>query len=128
MNKQRCKFIKDDKTQCKGVMLLKDGFCRIHSPLPRKAKKASGRTGLNKRIGMKCLDCAVVPKEVTLCHLFDCPLWAVRFGYPLGNKTYNKRMKTAEKNYPEDFKELQSMGIDIADFYKEHPISIIPME
>lgn len=126
--KKQCKFIKKNKERCGGILLLKDGYCRVHSSLPRKAKKASDRTGLNKRIAMKCLDCAVSSKEVTLCHLFDCPLWAVRFGYPHGNRTYNKRMKMAEERYPGDFKEFKRMGVDVADFYKEHPISIIPKE
>ena len=86
----------------------------------------STRIGFNKRITMKCLDCAGSTKEITLCHLFSCPLWAIRFGYPQRNKNYAKRMKAAEVRYLEEFKELKRQGIDVADFYKEHPISAFP--
>ena len=76
---------------------------------------------------MKCLDCAgESPKEVTLCHLFSCPLWSVRFGFPLKSNRYQQRMKRAESYYEDGIKELKEMGIKIEDFYKEHPISILP--
>ena len=94
----------------------------------KKIKKSIGRIGLNKRIAMKCLDCSgSSPKEVTLCHLFDCPLWAVRLGCPLNSNRYKKRMKTGEKNFKEDIEELRIMGIKIEEFYKEHDIHIIPL-
>ena len=94
--------------------------------IPKSIKKTQGRISLTKRIKMKCLGCAGNSKEITLCHLVDCPLWAVRFGYPQNNKQYKQRMKRAETYYAEDFKELKRQGIDIKDFYKEWPISAFP--
>lgn len=92
-----------------------------------KWKATPGRIPLPKRIAMKCLDCAGgTSKEVTLCHLFSCPLWAVRFGYPQKSNQYQKRMKAAEKHYNKDVKGLKEIGINYDDFYKEHSISIIP--
>lgn len=90
----------------------------------KEIKKTPGRISLTKRITMKCLECSGSGKEITLCHLFDCPLWSVRFGYPMKNKLYQQRMKIAENHYHEDFKELRGMGINIADFYKDHPIQV----
>lgn len=94
--------------------------------IPKSIKRTEGRIPLNKRAAMKCLDCAVTFKEVTLCHLFDCPLWAVRFGCSQKSNRYKQRTKKAEKNFKPDIKELKKMGIDISEFYKEHPVSIIP--
>ncbi len=90
-------------------------------------KPTKGRIPLNKRITMKCKDCAGGnSKEITVCHLFDCPLWAVRFGYPMRNKLYKARMERAFKKNPEDFKELEAMGIKFEDFLKEHTINVFP--
>jgi len=94
----------------------------------KEIKKTPGRIGLNKRIAMKCLDCAGNPKEITLCHLFDCPLWAVRFGHTMQDTRYQKRMKAAENHYHKDFEELQDMGIDMTDFYRDHPVSVLPIK
>ena len=87
-------------------------------------KKTPGRIGLNKRIKMKCLECSGSGKEITLCHQFDCPLWSVRFGHPQNNKQYRERMEVAQNHYHKDFEELKGMGIDIADFFKEHAIQV----
>jgi len=93
----------------------------------KKIKTTPGRITLNKRMKMKCLDCAGgSSKEVTLCHLFSCPLWSVRFGCTQKSKEYQTRMKGAEKYHKKDIEELKEMGIDFKDFYKEHPISILP--
>lgn len=93
----------------------------------KEIKRTPGRIPLHKRIAMKCLDCSGgISKEVTLCHLFDCPLWAARFGFPLKSNRYQQRMKRAENNYVNEFKELKKIGIDISDFYKDHPVSILP--
>ena len=84
-----------------------------------------GRITLYKRIQMKCLDCSGgSSKEVTICHLFSCPLWARRLGVGPETKTYIQRMKTAEKFYEKDFERLKEQGIKLVDFYKEHPIVI----
>lgn len=93
-----------------------------------KTVKTKGRIPLPKRIAMKCLGCAGSPKEVTLCHLMDCPLWTMRFGITIGNKRYAKRIDAAKIQYPDDVEELRKMGINIADFYKDHPISVDPEE
>lgn len=95
----------------------------------KEIKRTPGRIPLQKRIAMKCLDCAGgSQKEVTLCHLFSCPLWAVRFGFPQKSNRYHQRMKSAESYYEDGIKDLKEMGIKIEDFYKEHPISILPSE
>jgi len=96
--------------------------------MSKEIARTKGRISLPKRIAMKCLDCAGSPKEVTLCHLFSCPLWGVRFGYPMKSKKYTERMKNAERQFAEDFEELKKMGTNIADFYKEHSISIFPKD
>lgn len=58
-------------------------------------------------IRKKCLKwCAFSQKEVTLCHLVDCPLWPYRFGYSFKDKRYKERMESAKKNYPADFQEM----------------------
>lgn len=58
-------------------------------------------------IKLKCLDCAGdSPKEVTLCHVVDCPLWPFRFGYSMRDKRFNRRMEAAKKNYPKDYQEM----------------------
>lgn len=94
--------------------------------MKNKIKPTLGRISLNKRIAMKCLGCAGSAKEVTLCHLFDCPLWAVRFGCTMKSKVYEERIRAAEKNFTRDVKELSDMGINMADFRKEHKITAFP--
>lgn len=85
------------------------------------------RIPLNKRIALKCLDCSGgSPKEVTLCHLFSCPLWAVRFGYPMRNKQYKERMEKAKERFIEEFKGLSEQSIKYADFLVENHITVIP--
>ena len=70
-----------------------------------------------KAIAKYCLECSgESPKEVTLCHLFDCPLWQYRIGARVSTKHYNKRIKGAIKRYETDVKELEAMGIDISRF------------
>ena len=69
-----------------------------------------------KAIAKKCLECSGNAKEVTLCHLFDCPLWSFRTGSSL--KVYKERMKRAFSRYQEEWKELEKMGIKKEDFIK----------
>ena len=70
-----------------------------------------------KAIAKHCLECSGdSPKEVTLCHLFDCPLWEYRIGARVGTKHYKKRIKGAIKRYEADVKELEAMGIDCSLF------------
>ena len=64
---------------------------------------------MNKSQAIKrhCLECAVgSPKEVTLCHIVECPLWQFRFGYSIKDKRYKKRIDAAKKKYPEVYKEM----------------------
>jgi len=60
----------------------------------------------SQAIRAKCLDCSGSPKEVTLCHVVDCPLWPFRFGYSVKDKRYKERMETANRNHPEEYKEM----------------------
>lgn len=94
--------------------------------MKKETVRTKGRIGLPKRIAMKCLNCAGNSKEVTLCHLFSCPLWAMRIGRIIKSKEYIQRMKAAEKQFPKDIKELKEMGINIVDFYENHSISVFP--
>jgi len=64
----------------------------------------------SRAIKLKCLDCSGnIPKEVTLCLLVDCPLWPFRFGYSIKDKRFKKRMDSAKKNYPEDYREMSEL-------------------
>jgi len=70
----------------------------------------------SKAIKRKCLECSGKNKEVTLCHIFDCPLWEYRTGNHISSKAYKRRMKKALKNYQKELKELKKEGIDISLF------------
>ena len=68
-----------------------------------------------------CLDCSSdSPKEVTLCHLIDCPLYPYRFGYSMKDKRYKKRMKAAKKNYKKDYREMLNA---LSDYLSDTPNS-----
>jgi hypothetical protein len=70
-----------------------------------------------KAIQTYCRECSGdSAKEVTLCHIFDCPLWPYRCGCHVSTAGYKKRMSRALENYPEEVKELQGQGIDIGFF------------
>ena len=72
-----------------------------------------------KAIRKKCLKwCAYSQKEVTLCHLVDCPLWPYRFGYSFKDKRYEQRMKKAKKNYFADYQEMQKA---LSEYCKDMP-------
>ena len=61
----------------------------------------------SKAIKQYCLECSGnSPKEVTLCHLVDCPLWQFRFGYSIKDKRYKKRIEAAQRKYPEEYREM----------------------
>ncbi|HIH96133.1 MAG TPA: hypothetical protein HA348_01345 [Thermoplasmata archaeon] len=63
-------------------------------------------------IRKKCLDCSGSPKEVTLCHIVDCPLWPFRFGYSIKDKRYRQRMEAAKKRYPKEYKEMMQLLLE----------------
>lgn len=70
-----------------------------------------------KAIAEYCRECGGdSAKEVTLCHLFDCPLWGYRAGYSVNTTRYKARIKKAKTNYVKDIEELKKMGIDIKLF------------
>jgi len=61
----------------------------------------------SQAIRLKCLECAGDShKEVTLCHLVDCPLWTFRFGYSMKDKRYKRRMKIAKEKYRVELKDI----------------------
>jgi len=65
-----------------------------------------------KAIAKKCLECSGdSSKEVTLCHIFDCPLWPFRFGpVNIGTKEFNKRMNRIKTDWPKEFKYMQEIA------------------
>ena len=91
--RKRCKFIKEDKTRCRGVMLLEDGMCLHHSPLAEEVKEKVGREKAEiakkfklpnqspmKQIRKFCVECSETWKDAQYCFTVDCPLWFLRFG------------------------------------------------
>jgi hypothetical protein len=61
----------------------------------------------SKAIKQYCLECSgESPKEVTLCHIVDCPLWQFRFGYSIKDKRFKKRIEAAQRKYPEEYREM----------------------
>jgi len=75
-----------------------------------------------RAIYLNCLDCAGgSPKEVTLCVLFDCPLWEYRSGYHISSGRYRKRIQKAFSKNTEDIRGLRrEEGLDMADYLLEH--------
>ena len=82
-------------------------------------------TGIKARaIRDKCLECSGdSPKEVTLCHIFDCPLWPFRIGASIESKQYKKRISLALRRYRKDLEELQAMDVDVSIFLLHSPKS-----
>ena len=70
-----------------------------------------------KAMAKYCKDCSGgSAKEVTLCLLFDCPLWEYRCGYHMSSNGYKPRIQTAFRKYKSDVKELKAMGYLIGNF------------
>ena len=66
-----------------------------------------------RAIKLKCLDCSSIsPKEVTLCHIFDCTLWPYRTGASPRSVAYKQRMQAAKKNYTKDFEEMTKLALE----------------
>lgn len=60
-----------------------------------------------------CFECSGdSPKEVTLCNIFDCPLWQYRFGYSMRDKRFKRRMEAAKKNYKKDYQDMLNVLSD----------------
>ena len=70
------------------------------------------RMNRTRAIAKKCLQCCGdSAKEVTLCHIFDCPLWPFRFGgMNLGSKKFSERMNKIKANYPKEYKYMQEVA------------------
>ena len=86
-----------------------------------------------RAISKKCLDCSGDSvKEVTLCHIVDCPLWEYRFGNSLKNNDFKIRIMRIKERSPKDFAEMLIMLRDyyqnIADKRKEAFISTLLRE
>lgn len=74
-----------------------------------------------RAIYLNCLDCSGgSSKEVTLCVLFDCPLWEYRCGYHISSGRYRQRIQVAFSKNTEDIRELRRESLDMADFLLEH--------
>ena len=61
-------------------------------------------------IKQHCTECSGgTPKEVTLCHIVNCPLWPFRFGYSVKDRRFKKRMEAAKRKYPNEYQEVISL-------------------
>jgi len=58
-------------------------------------------------IKKKCLECGGTSKEVTICHLFECPLWKYRTGDNIKSQGYKERMQTGFENFKKEFDTLE---------------------
>ncbi|MBA7545080.1 hypothetical protein ES705_37443 [subsurface metagenome] len=120
----QCKFIKKDGTQCRGTMLLEDGFCMHHS----KSERAEGlRAKRGKKIGKEqksimakklkfppqsplkqirknCIECCENWREIMFCASVDCKLWYFRFGERPQSFVRNKGKEYARLFDRENFK------------------------
>ena len=71
----------------------------------------------------KCVDCSgFSAKEVTLCQVFNCPLWPFRFGagYSMGSKPFNERMERAKKQFPKEIEEIRKTLLENdMEYYRE---------
>ncbi|GAG55496.1 unnamed protein product [marine sediment metagenome] len=69
-----------------------------------------------KAIAKYCKECSGNAKEVTLCNVFDCPLWQYRCGYHMSSQSYKPRIQNAFRKYKLDVRELKVMGYTIENF------------
>jgi len=72
-----------------------------------------------KAIARYCKECSGNSKEVTLCNIFDCPLWEYRCGYHVSSQSYSPRIKNAFRKFKPEVKELKGMGITEKDYLGE---------
>ena len=59
-----------------------------------------------------CLDCAGNSKEVTLCHIFGCPLWEYRMSGSIKGKVFRERMDSIKKRWPGEYAYNKQIFID----------------
>lgn len=68
-------------------------------------------------IKQNCYECAGDShKDVTLCVMFDCPLWPFRLGSVAGTPVYKRKMEAGLKHYAQDVREMREDGLDIGRF------------
>jgi len=73
-------------------------------------------------IAKKCLECSGDSfKEVTLCHIFDCPLWEYRFGNSLKSNPFHARMKRAKARHPKEIDEIIKIIKEDSNYIKNIP-------
>jgi len=64
----------------------------------------------SRAIKEKCFECSGdSAKEVTLCQVFNCPLWEYRFGNSIKSKVFIERMNLAKERYSKEFKEIKQI-------------------
>ena len=74
-----------------------------------------------KAIGKYCYEhSGKSPKEVSLCHQFDCPLWFYRFGCTPESDIFSKRTERIKKDFQKELKVLEETGIDTSFFFENH--------
>jgi len=74
-----------------------------------------------KSIRKKCLECCGdSPKEVCLCHIFDCYLWFYRFGCTPESEIFKRRTERIKKDFQNELKDLEGMDVDTSYFFKNH--------
>lgn len=59
-----------------------------------------------------CFDCAGNSKEVTLCQIFDCPLWEYRMSGSIKGKVFRDRMEGIKKHWPGEYTYNKQIFID----------------
>ena len=68
-------------------------------------------------IKQNCYECAGDShKDVTLCVLFDCPLWTFRLGSVAGTPVYKRKMEAGLKHYAQDVREMREDGLEVGRF------------
>lgn len=75
--------------------------------------------GRARAVRENCLYCSGgTAKEVTLCHMVDCPLWEYRFGGNFKSNTFKNRMRKAKERYAKDWEEM----IKALETYVKHAV------
>lgn len=81
--------------------------------------KAKRKYALSKAraTARNCLECAGdSAKDVTLCHVFDCPLWEWRLGTHCSGKGPRSRVRRAIEANPDLMAEMKAMGVETSRF------------
>lgn len=74
-----------------------------------------------KAIQKYCIECAGdSAKEVTMCHIIDCPLWQFRTGNGIKSKVYKKRIALSRTKYPDDWQEIDALVVGKQEFARKN--------